>query len=132
MAAPRHSHGPSHRLARMDLVLAPGRGAGARVRAVLLALLAVAAAAGGGWWVGMQGAGAGVLRLAASAAPSETPPGDTAPSLAPSLEQARVALQVAQARGQELERQIDALNQRLHQCQEELMFFRKASGKRTH
>jgi len=35
-------------------------------------------------------------------------------------------LRVSEARSQELERQIDALNQRLRECQEELTFFRKA------
>ena len=124
--ARRTPHSASQRLARMDLVLAPGRGAGARLRAVLLVLAALAAAGAGGWWAGLQGLGAGAI---AAATPASAPLADDA--LAPRLEQARVALQVAESRGHELERQIDALNQRLHQCQEELMFFRKASGKRT-
>jgi len=34
-------------------------------------------------------------------------------------------LRVSDARSQELERQIDALNQRLRECQEEVAFFRK-------
>jgi uncharacterized protein HemX len=42
------------------------------------------------------------------------------------LEQSRLQLRVADARSHELERQIDALNQRLRECQEELGFFRKA------
>lgn len=42
------------------------------------------------------------------------------------LEQARLSLRVSDARSQELERQIDALNQQLHKCQEEVTFFRKA------
>lgn len=42
------------------------------------------------------------------------------------LEQARLSLRVSDARAQELERQIDALNQQLHKCQEEVTFFRKA------
>ena len=47
------------------------------------------------------------------------------------LEQARLQMRVSEARGQELERQIDALNQRLRECQEELTFFRKTrDGKR--
>ena len=47
------------------------------------------------------------------------------------LDQARMALAVAQARGQELERQVDALNQRLREAQEALAFFRKTrDGKR--
>ena len=40
-------------------------------------------------------------------------------------------LRVAEARSQELERQVDILNQRLHASQEEVTFFRKAvNGKR--
>ena len=42
------------------------------------------------------------------------------------LEQSRLMQRVADGRSQELERQIDALNQRLRECQEELTFFRKA------
>jgi septal ring factor EnvC (AmiA/AmiB activator) len=45
------------------------------------------------------------------------------------LEQARLALGLAQAHGAELERQIDTLTQRARQCQEELVFFRQ-SGRR--
>jgi len=41
------------------------------------------------------------------------------------LEQARLQLRVSDARSQELEHQIDALNQRLRESQEELTFFRK-------
>jgi hypothetical protein len=47
------------------------------------------------------------------------------------LEQAQMMLSVSQARGQELEHQIDILNQRLNACREELTFFREArAGKR--
>jgi len=47
------------------------------------------------------------------------------------LEQARLTLSISEARGQELERQIDALNQRLREAQDELTFFRKTrEGKR--
>ena len=42
------------------------------------------------------------------------------------LEQARLGCGVAEARSQELERQIDALNQKLTESQDELTFFRKA------
>lgn len=42
------------------------------------------------------------------------------------LDQAQMMLSVSQARGQELERQIDILNQRLNACREELTFFREA------
>ena len=48
------------------------------------------------------------------------------------LEQARLALRVAEARGQELERQVDSLNQKLTESQDELTFFRKAREGRKH
>ena len=42
------------------------------------------------------------------------------------LEQSRLQLRVSEGRSQELERQIDALNQRLRESQDELTFFRKS------
>jgi hypothetical protein len=48
------------------------------------------------------------------------------------LEQAQLGLRVAEARGQELERQVDALNQKLTEAQDELTFFRKAREGRKH
>lgn len=42
------------------------------------------------------------------------------------LEQGRLTLGMAEARSHELERQIDALNQRLRESQDELTFFRQA------
>lgn len=48
------------------------------------------------------------------------------PMLEQQLEQARQRLRMAEAHGSELERQIDALNQRLHKAQEEVAFIRKA------
>jgi hypothetical protein len=35
-------------------------------------------------------------------------------------------LRISDARSKELERQVDALNQRLRECSDELSFFRKA------
>ena len=47
------------------------------------------------------------------------------------MERTNLQARVAEARGLELERQIDILNQRLHASQEEVTFFRKAvNGKR--
>ena len=47
------------------------------------------------------------------------------------IEQGGLALRLSQARGRELERQIDVLNQQLAESQEQLAFFRKArEGKR--
>ena len=42
------------------------------------------------------------------------------------LEQSRLQQRVSEGRSQELERQIDALNQRLRESQDELTFFRKS------
>ena len=42
------------------------------------------------------------------------------------VDQTRLALRLATARSEELERQVDALNQRLREATEELTFFRKA------
>jgi uncharacterized protein HemX len=42
------------------------------------------------------------------------------------LEQTRLQLRLSEAHSEELERQIDGLNQRLHKSQEELAFFRRA------
>ena len=56
---------------------------------------------------------------------------DTSKALEKRLEQARLTLSISEARGQELERQVDALNQRLREAQDELTFFRKTrEGKR--
>jgi len=66
----------------------------------------------------------------AAASVSATAP-DTSRLLEKRLEQARLTLSMSEARGQELERQIDALNQRLRETQDELTFFRKTrEGKR--
>jgi len=57
-----------------------------------------------------------------------------APALAAALRaaaEAKMALGLSEARSHELERQIDTLNQRLRECQDELTFFRKA-GERKH
>ena len=48
------------------------------------------------------------------------------PLLEQQLEQARERLRLAEAHGNELERQIDALNQRLLKAQEEAAFIRRA------
>jgi len=48
------------------------------------------------------------------------------------LEQARMGLRVADARSEELEKQIDGLNQKLTESQDELTFFRKAREGKKH
>ncbi len=54
-------------------------------------------------------------------------PADPAlPLLRRQLAEAQMALQLSEARSHELERQIDALNQKLAESQEQLTFVRKA------
>ena len=106
-------------LTRVGLVLAPRRHSGRwLVRWAMLAI--VLGAAGGLGWIARD-----------ELSPPATAPVDVGPSaevlkLRRDSEQARLALRVAEARGQELERQVDALNQRLREATEELTFFRKA------
>ena len=76
-----------------------------------------------------------VLREPAPAGRRRAPP--AAPTaelvqLRQQLEQARMGLRVADARSQELEKQIDALNQKLTESQDELTFFRKAREGKKH
>ena len=67
----------------------------------------------------------------AAAGPVVAAEPDTSKALEKRLEQARLTLSISEARGQELERQVDALNQRLREAQDELTFFRKTrEGKR--
>lgn len=104
-------------LARVRVVLASG---GARRGWIVWCALVVLAAAGSAfasqaWWEDRLS----TLQHRAGSA-------DEVPALRQSLDQTRLRLQVADARSHELELQIDALNQRLRESQEELAFFRKA------
>lgn len=112
----------SQELTRIRLVLAPGPSGRrwALGSALVLGLLWIAA--GGGYlylgpWRSDSGPPAAALQATQL--------------LQQRLEQGQLALNLSQARSHELERQIDALNQRLRECQEELAFFRKA-GERKH
>ncbi len=103
-------------LARSRLVLSPG---GARRGwivwcALILAALLAGAAGSHLYWSERFGQ---VQQQAAAL--------DALRQLTQGLEQARLSLRVSDARSQELERQIDALHQQLHTCQEEVTFFRK-------
>jgi hypothetical protein len=78
-------------------------------------------------------AGAGVGVVARDSMPTLVQPApvvaDASAEIQPlkqQLDQARLALRLSSARSQELERQVDALNQRLRESTEELTFFRKA------
>ena len=108
-------------LTRVALVLAPRRHSAAwLVRWALLAI--VLGAAGGFGWMAHD-------EMSPQVAPAARPavgPSDELVKLRRESEQARLALRVAEARAQELERQVDGLNQRLREATEELTFFRKA------
>ena len=111
----------TRRLTQVRLELMPQRGAR---RWLVRSVLIVGALA--------AGAGAGVVgRDSALAALQPPPPAVDAAAaqiepLRQEIDQARLALRLATARSQELERQVDALNQRLRESTEELTFFRKA------
>ncbi len=99
------------------LVLAAPRGLRQRV---LIGLAMVAAFAGGAAVAHFRDPLRVVLPAAPAAESAELP------KLRQAVEQSQLQLRVAEARGHELERQIDALNQQLRAAQEELTFFRKA------
>lgn len=111
----------SRDLARARLVLAPGgarRGWIAWGVLVMLALLAGAGASHLVWrerFAGWQQQSVALKDLQ---------------QLQQGLEQSRLLLRLSDARSRELERQIDALNQRLRESQEELTFFRKTRDTR--
>ena len=111
-------------LTRVGLTLAPKRASAPRwLAALLLAASAFAAGLGAGELLRERPAPV-VVRAAA-------PSAEIGP-LRQQLEQARLGLRVADARSQELERQIDALNHKLTEAQDELTFFRKAREGRKH
>jgi septal ring factor EnvC (AmiA/AmiB activator) len=111
----------THDLTRVGLTLAPQP---RRARAVLFVVALVAAAfATGAAVVLVQERAQPVVVRAPIVAPAPAP---ELPQLRQQLEQAKMSLRLAEARGQELERQVDALNQQLTESQDELTFFRKA------
>jgi len=111
-------------LTRVGLTLAPRPQRG---RWIVLVVALVAGAFVGGAALGE------LLRAKAAPVVVRAPaPSAELPQLRQQLEQARMELRVAQARGQELERQIDGLNQKLTESQDELTFIRKAREGRRH
>jgi hypothetical protein len=112
-------------LTRIGLTLTPPP---RRVRRffVVVALVAVAFAAGFGAHELVREPPAPVV-VRTPAAPSAE-----LAQLRQQLEQAQLGLRVAESRGQELERQVDSLNQKLTESQDELTFFRKAREGRKH
>jgi len=95
------------------------------LRGVLLAVLLLSMFAGfaatgyafASGWLPMRAAPPAMLAAA---------PVAKAEPLRAELEQSRLQLRMAEARGQELERQIDALNQRVRESNEQLAFLRTA------
>lgn len=108
-------------LARIELELAP-RNAGRNwlLRSVALGAALLAGAAANHYLMSQQ-FGIAQQREAAQQERAQLEQG---------LEQARLQQRVSDAHGQELERQIDALNQRLQLSQEEVSFLRKAGNTR--
>jgi hypothetical protein len=115
----------THDLTRVGLTLAPPPQRG---RSLLLVVALVGAAFAAG-----LGAGE-LLRQQPTPVVVRTPalPNAELVQLRQQLEQAKAGLRIAEARGEELERQIDALNQKLTESQDELTFFRKAREGRRH
>jgi len=118
-------HAATRDLTRIGLTLAPRRRSG---RGAVVAILLVAAAFAAGLATGE------VLREAAPVVVAPVPAAPTAElvQLRQQAEQARMGLRIADARSQELEKQIDALNQKLTESQDELTFFRKAREGKKH
>ena len=118
-------HQATRDLTRVGLTLAPRRRSG---RGALVAAVLVAVAFAAGLVTGE------VQRESAPAVVVRAPAAPTAElvQLRQQLEQARMGLRIADARSQELEKQIDALNQKLTESQDELTFFRKAREGKKH
>jgi len=112
-------------LTRVGLTLAPRRRSG---RGALVAIVLVVTA----FAAGVGSAELLVERAAPVVVRTPAAPSAELAALRQQLEQARMALRVADARGEELEKQIDALNQKLTESQDELTFFRKAREGKKH
>ena len=112
-------------LTRVGLTLAPRRRSGRRAVAVALLVAGAFAAGFGAGELLRERPPAVVVRAPAAPTPELV-------QLRQQLEQARMGLRVADARSQELEKQIDALNQKLTESQDELTFFRKAREGKKH
>lgn len=108
-------------LTRAGLVLEPRRPRHRGLAAVALMLASLAAGAGAGYLHGWQRSRVELADAVALPDPQD---------LRRRLGESELTLRMARARSAELERQIDALNQNLHQCREELAFFSKARDDR--
>ena len=116
-------------LTHIGLTLAPRRRRGRWLVRAALALCALAAGFALGGFVRDRWPDLFPERVQASA-PAGPPP--ELVQLRRDLEEARMGLRVSEARGHELERQVDTLNQKLTESQDELTFFRKAREGRKH
>jgi len=108
----------SQELTHVGLVLSPRQTARRRLVQVLLPTGAL-----------MMGVSMGFLGRAAAHPIAPPPPPDASSEvrlLQQQLDEARSALRLARAHGQELEHQIDALNQRVRDTTVELTFVKKA------
>jgi hypothetical protein len=126
MAANGLGRTATHDLTRIALRLTPPPRRARRLLAAV-AFVAVAFAAGFGAHELLREPPVPVVVRPPPAAPSSE-----LAQLRQQLEEARLGLRVAEARGQELERQVDSLNQKLTESQDELTFFRKAREGRKH
>ena len=117
----------TERLTRSLLVLAPARAvAGWRLPLLGTALAACLAVASHVHREVLPWADGSVTGATTTSAPAFDPL-----LLRQRIDQAELALQLSRAQGHELERQIDALNQRLRETQEELAFFRPSREPRS-
>ena len=115
----------THDLTHIGLTLTPPP---RRIRRFLATIVLVAVAFAAGFAAHV------LLREPPAPVVVRTPAAPTAETarLRQQLEQAQLGLRVAESRGQELERQVDSLNQKLTESQDELTFFRKAREGRKH
>lgn len=121
----RHHGGRTHRLTRRSLVLLPRRLRLGWAACIALLVAAQLVAATAGWWYWQQRQ-ASVQAQEQAHARSETGTQRQLGALQRELEQSRLQQRLSVSRGQELERQIDALNRQLRESQEELGFLRQS------
>jgi hypothetical protein len=114
-------HTATQRLSHVGLVVRPRRASRWLLRMAVAALVLSCGVTGGWLWRESSIP----PPEAAAASPAEVR------ALRGEAEQGRLALRLSEARGRELEHQIDTLNQQLAETQEQLTFFKKArEGKR--
>ena len=114
-------HTATQRLSHVGLVVAPRHASRWWLRVAVAALVLSSGVTGGWLWRERSIP----PPEAAAASPAEVR------ALRDEAEQGRLALRLSEARGRELEHQVNTLNQQLAETQEQLTFFKKAhEGKR--